>query len=54
LSLAHPVDQLAAQMVAQASLCARAGADIDKVGQWITLGEKRGEAIDVSRRTPRL
>jgi hypothetical protein len=50
LSLTQLVDQLAAQMVAQASLAARAGADMDQVSLWITAGVQRGEDIQVSRR----
>jgi hypothetical protein len=34
LSLTQPVDQLAVQLVAQASLAARAGADMDAVGRY--------------------
>ena len=49
LSVSHPVDQLAAQLVAQASLAARAGADMDAVGKWIPEGVARGESIRVSR-----
>lgn len=45
LSLLHPVDQIAAQLVGQASLAARAGADMDRVAQWIAVGVKRGEDI---------
>jgi serine/threonine protein kinase len=45
LSFTQPVDQLAAQMVAQASLAARSGAEIDRVGRWIPVGVKRGEDI---------
>ena len=43
------VDQLAAQLVGQASLAARAGADMDQVGRWITVGIKRGQDILASR-----
>jgi hypothetical protein len=44
LSLTNPVDQLAAQMVAHASLAARAGADMDLVARWIPVGVKgRGD-----------
>ena len=49
LSVVHPVDQLAAQLVAQASLAARAGADMDAVGRWIPVGVARGEGIRASR-----
>jgi len=49
LSVTHPVDQLAAQLVAQASLAARAGADMDQVGRWISVGVKRGDDILASR-----
>lgn len=53
LSLAHPVDQIAAQLVAQASLAARAGADMDQVARWITVGVRRGEHIRANH-APRL
>lgn len=49
LSLTHSVDQLAAQLVGQASLAARAGADMDLVARWIPAGVKRGEDIRASR-----
>lgn len=49
LSVVELVDQLAAQMVAQASLAARAGADLDQVARWIPVGVKRGEDIQASR-----
>jgi hypothetical protein len=54
LSLVELVDQLAAQLVAQASLAARAGADMDALGRWIPVGVKRGEDIQASRSTRRL
>lgn len=44
------VDQLAAQMVAQTSLAARAGADMDLLARWIPVGVKRGEDIQASHR----
>jgi hypothetical protein len=50
ISLTHPVDQTAAQLVRQANLAARAGANIDEVGRWIPIGAKRGEEILASRR----
>jgi hypothetical protein len=50
LSVTHPVDQIAAQLVGQASLAARAGADMDLVARWILIGVKRGEDIRASRR----
>jgi hypothetical protein len=53
LSVTHPVDQLAAQLVGWASLTARAGADMDAIGRWIPAGVKRGEDILASHR-PRL
>jgi hypothetical protein len=53
LSVVELVDQIAAQMVAQASLAARTGADLDQVGRWIPVGVKRGEDVQASR-TPRL
>lgn len=43
LSVTQPVDQLAAQLVAHASLAARAGADMDEVARWIPEGIARGE-----------
>jgi hypothetical protein len=49
LSLVQPVDQLAGQLVAQASLAARAGADMDLVTRWIPTGIARGEQIRGSR-----
>ena len=49
LSAVQLVDQLAAQMVAQASLAARAGADMDLVARWIPVGVKRGEDVLASR-----
>jgi hypothetical protein len=36
-------------MVAQASLAARAGADMNAVGWWIRVGVERGEMIRASR-----
>jgi hypothetical protein len=54
LSAVELVDQLAAQMVAQASLAARAGADMAQVARWIPVGVKRGEDIQANRSTPRL
>jgi hypothetical protein len=54
LSITNPVDQLAAQLVAQASLAARAGADMDAIALWILLGVARGEAIQAGRGTRRL
>ena len=53
LSLTQPVDQLAAQQVAQASLAARAGADMDAVTRWISVGVTRGEAARTSWRQGR-
>lgn len=50
LSVVELVDQLAAQLVAQASLAARAGADMDAVGRWIPEGIKRAEDIHASHR----
>ena len=50
LSVMEPVDQLAAQKVAQASLATRAGADMDQVARWIPEGIARGEAIRASFR----
>jgi hypothetical protein len=50
LSVTQPVDQLAAQLVAQASLAARAGANMDAVAGWIAVGVKRGDDIRASRR----
>lgn len=49
LSSVQEVDQLAAQMVAQASLAARAGADMALVARWIPVGVKRGQDIQASR-----
>jgi hypothetical protein len=49
LSVLEPVDQLAAKKIAEASLAARAGADMDQVAQWIAVGLKRGEDIHASR-----
>jgi hypothetical protein len=49
LSVVELVDQRAAQMVGQASLAARAGADMDLVARWIPVGVKRGEDILASR-----
>lgn len=49
LSAVQLVDQLAAQLVGQASLAARAGAEMDQVGRRITVGVKRGEDIQASR-----
>jgi hypothetical protein len=54
LSVMQPVDQLAAQHVAQASLAARAGADMDQVARWIPVGLPRGEGILSSRSARRL
>jgi hypothetical protein len=48
------VDQVAAQMVTQASLAARAGADLALVAGWIPVGVKRAEDIQASRSTRRL
>jgi hypothetical protein len=48
------VDELAAQLVAQASLAARAGADMDQVARWIPAGVKRAEDIQASRKMSRL
>jgi hypothetical protein len=53
ISVTHPVDQTAAQLVRQANLADRAGANIDEVGRWIPVGLKRGEDILASRQ-PRL
>jgi hypothetical protein len=50
LSAVQLVDQRAAQMVAQASLAARAGAAMDAVGEWISVGVERGETIQAARR----
>jgi hypothetical protein len=50
LSLVELIGQLAAQMVGQASLAVRAGADMDQVARWIPVGEARGEIIQASRR----
>lgn len=49
LSVVELVDQLAAQMVAEAALAARAGAE-DQVVRWIPVGEARGEIIQAGRR----
>jgi hypothetical protein len=49
VSVTQPVDQLAARMLAQASLAARAGADMDAIGRWIAVGVERGESIQASR-----
>jgi hypothetical protein len=49
LAVTHPVDQLAGQLVGQASLAARAGADMDQVARWIPAGVKRAEDIRASR-----
>ncbi len=49
LSVVELVDELAAQMIGQASLAARAGADMDAVGQWIPVGVKRAEHVQASR-----
>jgi hypothetical protein len=46
------VDQQAAQLVAQASLAARAGADMDQVARWIPVGIKRAADVQASH-TPR-
>ncbi len=50
LSVVECVDRLAAQQVAQASLAARAGADMDQLARWISVGVERGETIQASRR----
>lgn len=50
LSIANPVDQLATQQIVQASLAARAGADMDAVARWITVGLERCENIRASHR----
>jgi hypothetical protein len=47
LSVMETVDQLAGQKVAQASLAARAGADMDLVARWIPAGVKRGDPVVV-------
>jgi hypothetical protein len=52
VSLTQPVDQIAAQLVGQASLAARAGADMDQVARWIPVGAARREGIEASH-TPR-
>jgi hypothetical protein len=49
LSVVELADQLAAQMVAQASLAAPAGADMEQVPRWIPVGAKRGEDIQTKR-----
>ena len=49
VSLTDPVDQFAAQRVGQASVAARAGADMDAIARWISVGEARGETIQASR-----
>jgi hypothetical protein len=54
LSVVELVDQVAAQMVTQASLAARAGADLALVAGWIPVGVKRAEDIQASRSTRRL
>ena len=46
--LAAIMDQLEAQFVGQASLCALAGADMDAVTRWIPQGVTRGENIQAS------
>jgi hypothetical protein len=48
LSVTHPVDQIA-EFILHASLAAKAGADMDAVGRWITVGLKRGGDILASR-----
>lgn len=53
LSLLEPVDQIAAQMVAQASLAAMAGADLDQVARWIPGGLARAEQIHAAHRPRR-
>jgi hypothetical protein len=50
LSAVEPVDQFAVQLVAKASLSARAGADMDQVARWIPEGTARGEHISASQR----
>jgi hypothetical protein len=52
ISVVQLVDQIAARMVAQASLAARAGADMDAISRWIPVGVKRGEDVAASH-TPR-
>jgi hypothetical protein len=49
LSVLEPVDQLAAQKLAEASLAGRAGADMHLVARWVAVGVKRGEDIQLSR-----
>jgi hypothetical protein len=50
LSLVQMVDQLGAQLVAQASPAARAGADMEQVAGWIPQGIARGEQISARYR----
>jgi hypothetical protein len=50
LSVTQPVDQLAGQLVAQASLVARAAAEMDQVARWIAAGIARGEQVSASHR----
>jgi len=54
LSVVELVDQLAAQLIGQASLAAKAGADMDQIARWIQAGIKRGADIHASRSTRRL
>jgi hypothetical protein len=49
LSVSQPANQLAAQLVAQAGLAARAGADVNAIARWIPAGLARGENIRASR-----
>jgi hypothetical protein len=53
LSITEPVDQIAAQMIAQASLGARAGADMEPVARSIPTGVARGEQIHAAHRVRR-
>lgn len=53
LSLTQPVDQIAGQLVAQASLAGRAGADMQQVTRWIPEGIARGEQINEAHRPRR-
>jgi hypothetical protein len=50
LSAVQPVDAFAAQLVAQASLAARAGADMDQVARWIEGGIATGEIASAAHR----
>jgi len=50
LSLTEAVDQISARLVAEAGLCARAGADLGDLNSWIDAGLLRGEQINASRR----